>query len=369
MKIAIMLACLVCAASGRAQDSIVSPEVSKDNTVTFRLKMPNAQKVLVELEAVDTHFEMTKDSAGLWTVTTGPLKPQIYGYFFLVDGQVVLDAENPERMAGWKSNLVLVPGNPPEPWEVQDVPHGEIHHVFYKSKVIGDQSEYFVYTPPGYARGSKYPVLFLLHGNGWAGSVESWIAVGKANTIFDNLVASGRMRSMVVVMPSGYGLPSSLTVKGLNNRDAALKERSYDNFKKSLLSEVIPQVESEYKVSKNPKLQAIAGLSMGARETLDVALNNPDRFAYVGAFSSGSKTDDFDADFPGLAPKTFNQHVRLFMVSCGSGDHLAETNQKLKAWLRGKGVNFEDVVTPGQHEWPVWRNNLIHFCQEIFKGN
>lgn len=335
--------------------------------MTFRLKMPNAQKVLVELEAVDTHFEMSKDSAGVWTATTGHLKPQIYGYFFLVDGQVVLDPQNPERMAGWSSNLVLIPGSQPEPWELQDVPHGEIHHVYYKSKIIGDQSEYFVYTPPGYERGSNYPVLYLLHGNGWAGSAESWVAVGKANIIFDNLIASGKMNPLVVVMPNGFGLPISLTVKGLNNRDAVLKERSYENFKNSLLAEVIPQVESEYKVSKRTKLQAIAGLSMGGRETLDVALNNPSRFAYVGAFSSGSKTDDFDADFPGLVPQMFNRHVRLFMVSCGSEDHLIATNQRLKAWLRNKHVNFEDVVTPGQHEWPVWRNNLIHFCQEIFK--
>ena len=369
IKAAIVFANLVLAICAQAQNTIVSPEVSKDRTVTFRLKMPNAQKVYVELEAVDTHFEMRKDSAGVWSTTTGALKPQIYGYFFVVDGALIPDPENPERMSGSipSLSLVLVPGNPPEPWEVQDVPHGEIHHHFYRSKIIGDQSEFFVYTPPGYARGSNFPVLYLLHGNGGLGSTESWTSVGKANTILDNLIASGNAKRMVIVMPNGIGLPSNLTARGLNNSDPLLKKRSYDNFREVLISEVMPQVEAEYKVAKNPKSQAIAGLSMGGRETLYIGLNEPDRFAYVGAFSSGTLSDNFDADFPDLSSSTLNHRLKLLMISCGSGDHLAPVNQRLKAWLRGKGVRFEDVITPGKHEWPVWRNNLILFCQEIFK--
>lgn len=346
---------------------LVSPEVHADRTVTFRLKMPLAHKVEVFVEGKAKGYEMTKNADGVWSVTTEPLNPNYYGYSFDADDQACLDILNPLRKPNllWQSNMVLVPGNPPEVWEVQDVPHGDVHHHLYTSKVIGDKRDYYVYTPPDYPNGGPYPVLYLLHG--YSDAADGWTSVGMANTILDNLISEGKAKPMVIVMTLGYGIPDFASPMGQGFRDPSRVMRNYNNYRDALFNEVIPQVESAYKVSTDRESRAIAGLSMGGAETLYIGLNNLDRFAYIGSFSAGGLSREFDLEFPGLNPEAVNQKVKKLMVACGTSDGLIAYNRELKDWLRVLNVSFEDVETPGMHEWPVWRRNLAHFCQEIFK--
>ena len=190
------------------------PTFIADRTVTFRFKDPNAQAVTLNLEGAKP-VPMTKDAEGVWTVTTAALEPDIYGYSFVADGVGLLDPNNSSIKPNYLffSNMVHVPGANPLPWEVADVKHGEIHHHFYKSAIIGDQRDLFVYTPPGYdAKGkTKYPVLYLLHG--YSDDASGWTAVGKANVILDNLIAQGKAKPMVIVMTLGYGAPE-IVVRG-----------------------------------------------------------------------------------------------------------------------------------------------------------
>jgi enterochelin esterase-like enzyme len=336
------------------QGPVLSPEVHADRSVTFRYVDPDAAKVEVGLEGRDG-VAMTKDAGGVWTYTTDPLSPDIYGYSFSADGQNRLDPQNPSMIKPnliYSSNMVLVPGNPAEDWERQNVPHGVVHHEFYHSNIIGDDRDYFVYTPPGYkptAR-SKYPVLYLLHG--YSDMANAWTEVGKANQIFDNLIAQGKTKPMMVVMTLGYGVPDfAAPQRGF--RDPDVVRKNYDNFRDALLKEVIPAVETEYRVKRGPSNRAIAGLSMGGAETLYVGLNNLDTFSYVGAFSAGGLRDDLDSAFPGFDGATANKKLKVLWVSCGTDDGLITFNRNLVSWLKGKGM--------------VWRRNLIAFSQQLFR--
>jgi enterochelin esterase family protein len=183
------------------------PEVKPDGTATFRLAMPNAQKVELDLEGQHDPIPMTKAADGAWTLTVPALAPQYYSYVFLVDGTEVLDPHNTDIKTSFfvNQNIFLVPGQPAMPWEMADVPHGVVHHHYYKSKIVGIDSEYYVYTPPGFDphTSQKYPVLYLLHG--YSDDPSAWTAMGKANVILDNLIAAGKAKPMIVVMPWGYG--------------------------------------------------------------------------------------------------------------------------------------------------------------------
>src|SRR4051812_274531 len=272
-----------------AQAPIVSPEVHSDNTVTFRLRMPNAAEVKLALEGAKP-VPMIKDDQGVWSVTSAALEPDFYGYVFLVDGVSVIDPLNPVEKPNllYKSNQVHVPGPPTLSWEMTDIPHGEVHHHFYRSKVVGDNRDFYVYTPPDYKANAKkkYPVLYLLHG--FSDTADGWTAVGRANIIFDNLIAQGKVKPMLVVMTLGYGAPEILRGGfGGFSRSPEVRDRNFAKFSEALLGEVLPRVESAYLVKKDQNSRAIAGLSMGGSESLLTGLNNLDKFAWVGAFSSG----------------------------------------------------------------------------------
>ena len=192
---------------------IVSPEVLSDNRATFRFRDPNAVKVELQFEGQTSHLPMRKDEAGVWSVTTDPLQSDYYGYSFVADGVALIDPSNSlmkPNLLGTQS-MVHVPGPSSLPWEVSDVPHGVVHHHFYKSGVVGDQRDYYVYTPPGYAAAARklYPVLYLLHG--YSDDASGWTAVGRANVILDNLIAQQKAKPMIVVMTLGYGAPEMLT--------------------------------------------------------------------------------------------------------------------------------------------------------------
>jgi enterochelin esterase-like enzyme len=262
--------------------------------------------------------------------------------------------------------MVHVPGPASLPWEVNDVPHGVIHHHFYKSAVVGDQRDFCVYTPPGYNPRAKqmYPVLYLLHG--FSDDASGWSAVGRANVILDNLIAQGKAKPMLVVMPLGYGAPEIVSHGFGAFRDDALRQRNFDKFTQALLTEVIPQIESTYHVIKNRNSRAIAGLSMGGAESLLTGLNHLDEFAWIGSFSSGGIQEDFSSQFPALDANA-NKQIRLLWVACGTEDGLIQINRQIRDWLKSKGVNHTDIETPGMHAWMVWRRNLSNFAPLLFR--
>lgn len=351
---------------------VVSPEVHADGSVTFRLRAPNALEVKVAWEGAQPEA-MQKDDQGVWSLTTSPLAPDYYGYSFSVDGVRTLDASNhalvPNLLS--PSSALHVPGPSSLPWELNDVPHGEIHHHFYKSAVAGDQRDYYVYTPPGYdpSAGSNkskktYPVFYLLHG--YSDDASAWTAVGHANVIFDNLIAQGKAKPMIVVMPLGYGTMEMIRLAWNAWSHTDVRNENFSKYTQALLTEVMPQVESEYRITKDRNSRAIAGLSMGGSESLLTGLNNLDKFAWVGAFSSGGIPDDFQKDFPALDAKA-NSQLRLLWIACGTEDHLITVNRNLREWLKTKGVNHVDIETPGMHTWLVWKRNLSEFAPLLFR--
>ncbi len=366
--LAILLLAATAALAQTLPPPLISPEVHSDNRVTFRFRAPNDKEVAVSLEGVAKPFPMQKDDQGVWSVTTEPLAPDYYGYTIIADGVGLFDPSNhaiKPNLLG-RSSIVHVPGPASLSWEIGNVPHGEIHHHFYKSGVVGDDRDFFVYTPPGYdPRGKQtYPVLYLLHG--FSDDASAWTAVGRANVILDNLIAQGKAKPMLVVMPLGYGAPEVLALGFVAFRDRALTDRNFDNFREALLTEVIPRVEAEYLVAKDRNSRAIAGLSMGGSESLLTGLNTLDKFAWIGAFSSGGLSEDFDKEFPALDSKASEQ-LHLLWIACGTDDRLIDINRKVRAWLASKNIKHVDIETPGAHTWMVWRRNLTDFASLLFR--
>ncbi len=233
---------------------VVSPEVGPDNRVTFRFRDPNAKEVLLAREGAEP-VPMQKDQEGVWSVTTDPLEPDFYGYSFVADGVHLIDPSNhlmKPNLLGPQS-VVHVPGPASLPWEVNDVPHGVIHHHFYHSAIIGDNRDYYVYTPPGYnpTGQESYPTLYLLHG--FSDDASAWTAVGYANVILDNLIAQGKVKPMIVVMPLGYGAPEIVSHGVGAFHDPSLRQRNYQRFREALVNEVMPQVGSVLPGGEGPQ--------------------------------------------------------------------------------------------------------------------
>jgi enterochelin esterase family protein len=346
------------------------PLVHADRTVTFTFTDATAKAVSVAVEGVAKPIPMVSEGAGKWTYTSEAMQPEWYSYHFMVDGQYTLDAHNVVVKAGVlnSGNGFLVPGATPEPWEVTAVPHGEVTEHRFTSQVVKgldkDQSSYYVYTPAGYdARSStKYPVLYLLHG--WSDTAGGWTAVGQANLILDNLIAQGKAKPMIVVMPLGYG-DMSFVHKGWGEwNDAQEIDHNTALFQESLLTEVMPAVEKEYNIASGRENHAIAGLSMGGLEALMVGLNHTGMFAYVGGFSAAVHMVKPSA-LSGLDPKTAD--LKVLWISCGTEDGLITANQKLAGYLKGVGLPVQEVETPGMHTWMVWRGNLVKFVPELFR--
>ncbi|MBV8672428.1 MAG: esterase family protein [Acidobacteriaceae bacterium] len=350
-----------------------SPQVDAEGNATFTLAMPNAAKVDLHLEGVKDPIPMTKGADGAWTVTVPKLAPEYYSYAYEVDGTSIIDPHNTTVKTSffYTQSVFLVPGQPPMPWQTADVPHGEVHHHFYYSKIVGINSEYYVYTPPGFdaKRGTQYPVLYLLHG--YSDDASAWTAMGKANVILDNLIAQGKAKPMIVVMPLGYGTMDMITKGWAVWRDPETTARNFRGYARVLYEEVMPQVKAEYPISDKREEHAIAGLSMGGAETLLVGLNHTDDFAYIGAFSAGG----IDADnpvplFPAITAQTgaqFQSKLKVFWVACGTEDRLYSANQKLIAWFKEQGMQPTAISTPGMHVWMVWRDNLSNFAPLLFK--
>jgi enterochelin esterase family protein len=345
---------------------LISPEVHPDRTVTFRFRDPTAREFSVALEGGKPR-PMQKDDQGVWSLTTEPLEPDYYGYSYIADGMTLFDTHNPLLKPNLLqiSNMVHVPGDG-LPWEFGDGPHGIVHREPYKSAIIGDNREFFVYTPPGYDPTAKkrYPVLYLLHG--YSDDASGWTAVGRANIILDNLIAQGKAKPMIIVMTLGYGVPAIVGPGYGGLRDPNIRQKNYDLFRDALFGEVMPMVEKGYRVETDRKSRAIAGLSMGGAESLYIGLNALDKFAYVGSFSAGGSSPDFAADYPKLDKKA-NDELRLLWIACGTEDGLIEPNRKFRAWLDTKEIHYTPIETPGMHTWMVWRRNLAAFTPLLFQ--
>jgi enterochelin esterase-like enzyme len=346
-----------------------SPEVHADRTITFRYRDATASQAAVSIDVNAAPLPMEKSADGVWSVTTPPMPPEIYIYRFSVDGIMRADSSNPQVVQSLSnlSNMVEVPGDGPQMWDARNVPHGVVHHHQYKTATVlgleNNQSDYFVYTPPNYDATAKkpYPVLYLLHG--WGAGASGWTVVGQAQQVLDNLLAEGKIKPMVVVMPLGYGDMTFVQDWGVWSRPAEI-DHNDALFEKALLTEVLPQVEAQYRVSKKREERAIAGFSMGGLEALNTGLTHTDLFAYVGGFSSAIHRLDANKVFPGLDPKTSN--LKVLWVACGMDDQLIAPNRRFVDWLKARNMPVTQIETPGRHAWPVWRDNLVHFTPLLF---
>src|ERR1051326_2558804 len=265
---------------------VVSPEIGADRRVTFRILAPKAESVRLsggDIPGNGQGAQMTKGTNGVWEVTLGPIDPGAYRYNFNVDGVAVID---PRSSAISESNnnvwsLVYVPGS--EFMDTRDVPHGAVASVTYYSKSLEKYRRLHVYTPPGYDSGKgKFPVFYLLHGAGDCD--EAWTSVGRAGFILDNLIAAGKAKPMVVVMPAGHTRASGFGARG---RGEAGSRPPVDEFVQDFLNDIMPYVEKHYRVYADRQHRAIAGLSMGGGQTLNIGIPNLDKFAYLGVYSSG----------------------------------------------------------------------------------
>ncbi len=371
---------------------IKSPEVSPDRRITFRLRDEHATTASVNLEGQANNLPMTKGSDGIWTATTEPMPPQVYGYRFVVDGEHVNDSKNADIRPNLlnPASVVHVPGETPEPWELTDVPHGEVHHDLYISKLATDEAgahdrDTWIYTPPGYdpKRKQPYPVLYLLHG--YSDGAEGWVMAGQANLILDNLIAQGKIQPMVMVMPRAYGTMRMIQQNwGVWSAPYTVPLENQRLFTEMMLKEILPMTEAHYNVAHDAGHRAIAGLSMGGGHSIVTGLNHPETFGYVGAFSSaiisplepsnhpkpGEISDAlYQQAFSGIVPNAKSQSAtKLFWISCGTEDGLYPVNEKFGAWAKENVKGKVSVnSTPGMHTWMVWRGNLISFSQLLWK--
>ena len=336
---------------------LVSPEQLPDGGVTFRFQAPKAAEVKV-VGQFAPETPLVKDDKGLWSVTVPSVPAGVHEYHFQVDGLSVIDPQNPMvKPQRWPNVSILhVPSNPPSPWDLQDIPHGVLHEHTYHSKALDKWRHLIVYTPPG-ARG-RLPVLYLSHG--YSDNEASWSVHGKAHWILDSLIARKQAVPMVVVMMDAHPIPpraGTFEEYGTNNSAALCQELTQD---------IMPLVESQYKVSRKPQARAFAGLSMGGHHALTVALNHHDQFRWVGAFSSAPPpTPSVSAGLDN--PTAVNRDLRLFWIACGTKDFLYKNNQEFDALLNSKGIRHEYVQTEGDHSWPVWRRYLTEFAPRLFR--
>jgi enterochelin esterase-like enzyme len=342
------------------------PEVLDDGRVTFRLHAPEATEVMLNMQTdvgpspAAKPVEMTKDAAGVWSTTLGPLKPNFYGYGFIIDGASVPDPANRNIWSGTNSawSSVFVPGPEADFMAEASVPHGCWATLRYISKVTGTHRQMQVYTPPGYGRsGQSYPVLYLSHGGG--GNDTDWIACMRANYIMDNLIAQGKAKPMIIVMPDG-------------NVGSIPQAGADDIYPEELLGSVIPAAEANFRIAPGPKNRALAGLSLGGLWTLNTMLQRPGSFAYYGIFSSGwfdSIREDLQKNHSDrLANPTINKETRLIWITCGGPEDVAyKNNLAMVEVFKKYQINHTFIQGTGGHVWDIWRKNLRDFAPLLFR--
>jgi len=391
-----------------------SPEILPDRRVTFRLVAPDAREVIVYGNwpngVENSKTVMTKDDKGAWTATVGPLKPEYWEYVFSVDGVQMLDPSNPHALRDGRRYMstMMVPGPESALYSVKDIPHGTLSLVWYNSPSLGITRRALVYTPPGYETSKdRYPVFYLLHGGG--GDETAWDENGRASEIFDNLIASGKARPMIVVMSNGNAAQTASQdyvddmpvaqqappAGGAAAQGGAAGPGGTTIFAKSIPADLVPFIDARYRTKADRDDRAIAGLSMGGGQTLYAAFNFIDKFAYVGTFSGGwptlpgVRTDvpvpanaaqlrgpdlnhSFDrARFEALMPQlnaSANDKLKLLYVATGTNDALITAHTDFKKMLNDKGIRYKLMEKPMYvHEWPFWRVALSDFMPLLFQ--
>jgi enterochelin esterase family protein len=333
----------------------ISPEVKDSKTVTLRLFSSLAHSVIVSGDFGD--LSMTKNSLDVWSATTAPLAPAIYRYTFILDGIRVADPANPD-IKGTSESLVTVPGDPAMPWELADVPHGQVTQVIYQSHAFGVQRRFFVYAPPAFATMTdKLPVLYLLHG--YTDDDSSWVAVGKANLIADSLLASAKIKPMLIVMP--YGQQNSR----VSDREAFAPDFQ-EKYERQLFTEIMPYIEANFHASSEAGRRAIAGVSMGGFQAARMGMNHPETFSTVGMWSPAFFGDPSTL-FGGLVGSSddLKRSFRYVHLGVGNRDQLQFCSDAIDRFLTSKKITHDFTVTEGAHSWLVWRGYLVGFLSKF----
>jgi enterochelin esterase family protein len=345
--------------------TLISPVVDADKQVTFRIYAPQAQNVLVRSEfkqIMNTTAKLTKGDDGVWSLTVGPVDPGVYRYLFIVDGVSTVDPRNPD-VSGSLNNLqsvFTVPGSGFLDWN-KDIAHGQVESVTYYSNSLNAVRRMHIYTPPGYDNNKeRYPVFYLLHGAG--DTDDAWTSEGHANIVLDNLIAAGKAKPMIIVMSAGH-VTRIAGGRGTNTQD---------QFAADFLQDIVPYVEKHYRVIADRQHRAIAGLSMGGAQTLNISLTHLDQFAYVGVFSAGwfggADTQFVKDHGQDLDNAAWKKGLKLFWVGVGKDDTTAHaSSDKMLEVLKAHGFTVEYHESDGGHTWINWQNYLDEFAPRLFQ--
>lgn len=392
LKFFFSAALVLCGLSVSAQEALwwktptTSPEVNNDKTVTFRLKAPKAVKVEVTGDFLPEIKEdgktkpgvasLKEGNGGLWEYTTPePLAPELYSYSFIVDGLKMTDPSNVyvTRDVVTMNNIFLVDGKESDLYKVQNVPHGTVSKVWYPSKTLGLDRRLTVYTPAGYETGKKrYPVLYLLHGMG--GDEDAWITLGRVAQIMDNLIAAGKAKPMIVVMPNGnvdQQAAAGYAPDGFVTPTIELPHTTDGTYETSF-PEIVSFIDNSYRTLKKKESRSIAGLSMGGFHSMQISKEYPDLFSYVGLFSASVRLKG-RADSPiyenveEKIKKQFQKGVALYWIAIGNEDFLVGENAKFRDLLDRNRLPYKYLETTKGHIWKNWRIYLTNFVPLLFQ--
>ncbi|HET9833985.1 MAG TPA: alpha/beta hydrolase-fold protein [Vicinamibacterales bacterium] len=376
--VALMTTAALAQGRGAQAPVVVSPDIHADRRVSFRIAAPDAQRV--ELRSPGdipgsiangrlSPFPLTKDPDGIWEATVGPLPAGAYRYVFAVNGVPVVDSRNPvtSQTNTTVYSLAVVSGS--DVFDTRPVPHGAVASVLYESTSLGGIRRMHVYTPPGYGNSrDRFPVLYLLHG---AGDVdESWSSVGRAGAILDNLIADHKAKPMLIVMPAGHVNGAGAALGAPVSTNAVVN--GPDPFLNDFVADVMPYVEKNYRVLTDRDHRAIAGLSMGGGQTLNIALPHLDRFAYIGVFSSGIPTNVAESwereHLTELDNSAAKRGLKLLWFGTGKDDFVMTTTRSSVVLMKKHGFAPVFVESEGGHTWSNWRDYLAAFAPQLFRS-
>ncbi len=370
------------------RERLVSPELKDDNTVVFSISAPKAENVTLSgnwMPMVPDGNQgmkrqtvvLTKDGQGVWSTTVGPLEPELYGYSFLVDGVTTLDPSNLKvaRDGTFRTeSLLYVPGDASDLYWAKTGPKGSVHQIWYESPTLDLTRRMFVYTPPGYHESKEdYPVLYLLHGGG--GDEEAWPTLGVAPTILDNLINSGKAKPMIVVMTNGNPTQASAQTISPKLPKVEQSARGMANmmFEKSLVNDVIPYIENNFRVKATKENRALTGLSMGGLQTINTSFENPNLFDYIGVMSMGFadlSRFGIEVDHSKRAQQILalkEADPELYWIACGKDDFLYESVVTMRNELDKQDFDYKYRESTGGHTWSNWRIYLSEFAPMLFK--